>query len=1291
MLIGGAYTVGQTVTVPASTGTLTIGGSTNANATFSGAITLTGNVTIAQAANTGTNSLSITGNISGGGSIVVTGTSGTTTLTGCNSYTGNTTVTGNMTLVVNSTTGSGTGNANVVNVNANGTLAGTGNIGSNVTVAGILSPGTAAAPEGLLTLSGGNLTLANGASLSFNVANATSSNATSTVNLTSGTLFLGTSQTYNVNLNLGADITNQTYDLITTSNAYSGSSPTWNLTVNNKPALTTQTVAMSSNNDILQLTEQTISTITWTTPSSITYGTALSSTQLDATGSVAGAMVYSPVSGTVLSAGAGQALQVTFTPADTTDYTTATDTVYIDVNQATPTITWATPVAITYGTTVAGSESGDTENWVVNGSTVCVAGTSDYSPTGTTVPSAGTTLLFLTFTPTDTTDYTTVTTSVSLTVNQATPTITWATPSAITYGTTVAGSESGDTESWVVNGSTVTVAGLSSYSPAGTTLPSAGTTSLSLMFTPADTTDYTMAATTVSLTVNQATPTTTWATPAAITYGTALSSTQLNATESVAGMMVYSPGAGTVLSAGVSQALPMTFTPTDTTDYTTATATVAITVNQAVPTITWATPAAITYGTALSATQLNATGSVAGAMVYSPVSGAVLSPGAGQALQGDLHAGGHDGLHDGDGHRVHQRQAGEHDHGVDLGVQSHSLRPERDVHGDGESAVQRHADGHGDVPGRWGGDGLGAGEWWASDVRDIQSGGRDGHDHGALQWGHELCHGHVGGVCQTVTQASTTTAVTASLSSPTTGQTVTFTASVTAVSGTFDNGGTVTFVDGGVAMGAAGVSGGQATYATFSLAAGTHTITALYGGDTNFGGSMSAGITETVQQGARVTPTITWATPSAITYGTALSATQLNATESVAGTSTYSPVPGAVLAAGTDTLSLTFTPTDTVDYTTATATVSITVNKAAPTITWAAPAAITYGTALSATQLNATWSVAGTMVYSPAAGTVLSAGVSQTLHMTLIPADTTDYTTATAMVYINVNQAGTTTAVVSSGNPSVFGQSVTFTATVRVTSPGAGTPTGTVTFKDGSSSIGTGVLTGGTTATFKTSRLTGGTHTITAAYVGDTNFSSSSGTLSGGQTIIVAGTTTTVSTPANPSAFGQNVTFTAVVSCQLSVVSGPSGTVTFLDGSTSLGTALLNSNEVATFATSSLAMGSHTITASYSGDTNFSPSSGTLSGGQTVTKAGTTTTVVSSANPSVFGQRVTFTAVVSCQLSVVSGPSGIVTFEDGGSPIGTATLIGGSATITDCTPSVARTPSRRSIAATATSRPAPAA
>ena len=86
------------------------------------------------------------------------------------------------------------------------------------------------------------------------------------------------------------------------------------------------------------------------------------------------------------------------------------------------------------------------------------------------------------------------------------------------------------------------------------------------------------------------------------------------------------PGSGTVLSAGASQALQVTFTPTDATDYTTATPTVTITVNQATPTIAWATPAAITYGTALSATQLNATGSVAGTPAYSPVQGLCSAP-----------------------------------------------------------------------------------------------------------------------------------------------------------------------------------------------------------------------------------------------------------------------------------------------------------------------------------------------------------------------------------------------------------------------------------------------------------------------------------------------------------------------------------------------------------------------------------------------------------------------------------------------------------------------------------------
>src|SRR6266576_2800577 len=98
----------------------------------------------------------------------------------------------------------------------------------------------------------------------------------------------------------------------------------------------------------------------------------------------------------------------------------------------------------------------------------------------------------------------------------------------------------------------------------------------------------------------QATPVITWAAPAAITYGTALGPTQLNATANTPGTFVYSPLAGTVLNAGTAQTLSVTFTPTDAANFTTATKTVAINVLKATPVITWATPADMTYGMALT-------------------------------------------------------------------------------------------------------------------------------------------------------------------------------------------------------------------------------------------------------------------------------------------------------------------------------------------------------------------------------------------------------------------------------------------------------------------------------------------------------------------------------------------------------------------------------------------------------------------------------------------------------------------------------------------------------------------
>jgi hypothetical protein len=156
--------------------------------------------------------------------------------------------------------------------------------------------------------------------------------------------------------------------------------------------------------------------------------------------------------------------------------------------------------------------------------------------------------------------------------------------------------------------------------------------------------------------------------------------------------------------------------------------------------------------------------------------------------------------------------------------------------------------------------------------------------------------------------------------------------------------------------------------------------------------------------GSNPTVTLTWPTPAPITSGTPLGGVQLDATANVPGTFVYTPPAGTVLSSGTHTLSVTFTPTDTTTYSAATATVQILVTTSSVTITWPTPAPIVYGTALSATQLDATASVPGTFVYTPAAGAVLSAGV-QTLSVAFTPTDTATYGPATATVQLVVTQA----------------------------------------------------------------------------------------------------------------------------------------------------------------------------------------------------------------------------------------------------------------------------------------------
>ena len=270
----------------------------------------------------------------------------------------------------------------------------------------------------------------------------------------------------------------------------------------------------------------------------------------------------------------------------------------------------------------------------------------------------------------------------------------------------------------------------------------------------------------------------------------------------------------------------------------------------------------------------------------------------------------------------------------------------------------------------------------------------------------------------------------------------------------------------------------------------------------------------------------------------------------------------------------------------------------------------------------------------------------------------------TASANLTVNKADTTTTVISSANPSVFGQSVTFTATVSASGPGSGTPTGTVTFLDNGTSIGSGTLIGGV-ATLTTTALAVSSHPITTNYPGDGSFNSSTGSLTGNpQVVNKAAATTAVLSSVNPSVFGQSVTFTATVSASGPGAGTPTGTVGFYDGASQIGTGTL-SGGIATFTTTALDAGSHPITTNYAGDGDFNSSTGSLTGNpQVVNKAAATTAVLSSLNPSTFGQSVTFTATVSASGPGAGTPTGTVGFYDGASQIGTGTLIGGVATLT---------------------------
>jgi uncharacterized repeat protein (TIGR01451 family) len=465
---------------------------------------------------------------------------------------------------------------------------------------------------------------------------------------------------------------------------------------------------------------------------------------------------------------------------------------------------------------------------------------------------------------------------------------------------------------------------------------------------------------------------------------------------------------------------------------------------------------------------------------------------------------------------------------------------------------------------------------------------------------------------QAVNLANSSTAVSSSVNPSVFGQAVTFSATVAAVSpGAGTPTGTVQFKTNGVNFGSpVALAGGSASSAAISsLAAGSCTVTANYSGDGSFNtssGTLSGG--QTVNRASTATAVSTSINPSVFGQAAAFGAT----------VTAVSPGAG--------------TPTGTVQFKT-------------NGVNFGSPVALAGGSASSASISSfAVGSYTVTANYSGDSGFNTSSG-------TLAGGQT-------------VNKANSSTAVSSSVNPSVFGQAVTFGATVAAVSPGAGTPTGTVQFKTNGVNFGSpAALAGGSASSAAISSLAAGNVTVTALYNGDAGFNTSTNTLSGGQTVNRANSSTAVNSSANPSVFGQAVTFSATVTAVSPGAGTPTGTVQFQTNGVNFGGAVtLSGGSASSAAISSLAVGSYTVTANYSGDSGFNASTNTLSGGQTVNKANSSTAVSSSANPSVFGQAVTFSATVTAVSPGAGTPTGTVQFQTNGVNFGSAVaLSGGSA------------------------------
>lgn len=359
----------------------------------------------------------------------------------------------------------------------------------------------------------------------------------------------------------------------------------------------------------------TAPSLTWPAPPELTYPGVLTSAHLNATANVPGTFTYSNSVGQSVEAGV-RTLTATFTPSDQDIYSIATVQTNIVVRKYTPKIYWPTIYPMAYGTSLTAEMLGAVPEY---------GGTITYTPALGSVLGVGTHTITLTYTPTDAVNLNSVTVQQVVTVNPTPTNITWANPGSLTYGAALSNAE--------LN-ATADTAGTFVYSPALGTVLNAGIATLTATFTP-NNARYSGASAQVILYINPARPTVTWAQPADVPGGTALSSAQLNATASVPGTFTYLPANGVVLGGG-NHLLQLTFIPADATNYTSVNEQRTLTVLKATPVLSWPAVASITYGQPLSKAELNATCNVAGTIEYAPALGSILHAG-GTLLSATFH------------------------------------------------------------------------------------------------------------------------------------------------------------------------------------------------------------------------------------------------------------------------------------------------------------------------------------------------------------------------------------------------------------------------------------------------------------------------------------------------------------------------------------------------------------------------------------------------------------------------------------------------------------------------------